>query len=187
MRLSSLAKSSLWLLSPTVVALAFTDTPSLAQSANAQPAPMLISQPNEETSTPKLRRSYIGVGATIGLSDSDETGLGEGGFSIISRVGFTENLGLHNVAIFSDEFTSNFALTIRLPVKSDQSGRTLVDPFIGPGITIQDGEIEALVSAGADVPLTPDIAATARLNIGFTNDDTEIGIILGLGYNFKLF
>jgi hypothetical protein len=148
---------------------------------------MLISQPNEETSTPKLRRSYIGVGATIGLSDSDETGLGEGGFSIISRVGFTENLGLHNVAIFSDEFTSNFALTVRLPVKSDQSGRTLVEPFIGPGITIEDGEVDALVSAGADVPLTPDIAATARLNIGFTNDDTEIGIILGLGYNFKLF
>lgn len=192
MRLSSLAKSSLWLLSPIVVALAFTDTPSSAQPVNARPASiqpesMPIGQQNEETSTPKPRRNYIGVGATIGLSDSDETGLGEGGFSIISRTGFTENLGLHGAAIFADTFTSNLAFTVRLPVKSDRSGRTLVEPFIGPGIIIQDDKIDALVSAGADVPLTRDITATARLNIGFPNDDTEIGIILGVGYNFKLF
>ena len=109
------------------------------------------------------------------------------GFSIISRTGFTENLGLHSAAIFADKFTSNLAFTVRLPVKSDRSGRTLLEPFIGPGIIVQDGEVDALVSAGVDVPLTRDIAGTARLNIGFPNDDTEIGIIFGLGYNFKLF
>ncbi len=187
MRLSSLAKSGFWLLIPTVVALAFTDTPSSAQPVIERPASTPIAQQNEEALAPKPRRNYIGVGGTIGLSDSDETGLGEGGFSIISRTGFTENLGLHSAAIFADEFTSNLALTVRLPIKSDRSGRTLVEPFIGPGIIVQDGEIDALVSAGADVPLTQDITATARLNIGFPNDETEIGIILGLGYNFKLF
>lgn len=195
MQLSSLARFSLWLLISTVVAPAFTGTPSSAQPAIAQPesqpesqpVSMPIGQQNDETSTPKPRRSYIGVGATIGLSDPDETGLGEGGFSIISRAGFTENLGLHTVSIFSDTFTGNLALTVRLPVKSGESARTLFEPFIGPGISIQDGEIGALVSTGADVPLTKDMTATARLNIGFPNDNTEVGIIFGLGYNFGLF
>lgn len=191
MRLSSFAKSSLWVLNLTVVTFAFTDTPSSAQPAIAQPefqpASMPISQQNRETSTPKPRRSYIGAAAAIDLSDSNEAGLEEGGFSIISRTGFTENLGLHSAAIFADQFTSNLAFTVRFPVQSGQSGRTLVEPFIGPGIIIQDGEIDALVSTGADVPLTKDMTATARLNISFPNGDTEVGMIFGLGYNFKLF
>ena len=191
MQLSSLTRFSLWLLNSTMVVVAFTGTPSSAQPASAQsesqPASILISQENGETSTPKPRRSYIGVGATIGLSDPDETGLGEGGFSIISRTGFTENLGLHSTAIFADELTSNLALTARIPVKSGESGRTLFEPFIGPGILIEDGEIDALVSTGADIPITRHMTATARFNVGFPNGDTEVGMILGLGYNFKLF
>ena len=174
-----------------MVVVAFTGTPSSAQPAIAQsesqPASILISQENGETSTPKPKRNYIGVGAAIGLSDSDETGLGEGGFSIISRTGFTQNLGLHSTAIFADELTSNLALTARIPVKSGESGRTLFEPFIGSGILIEDGEIDALVSTGADIPLTRHMTATARVNIGFPNGDTEVGMILGLGYNFKLF
>lgn len=190
MQLSSLTRFSFWILILTTVTSAFTVTPSSAQPAiaqpDSQPITMPISKQNGETpSNPST--SYIGVGATIGLSDPAQTGLGKGGFSILSRAGFTENLGLHTVAIFGDKFTGNLAFTVRLPVKSGESGRTMFEPFIGPGISIQDGEIGALVSTGADIPLSKDFTATARLNVGFPNGNTELGIIFGLGYNFRLF
>ncbi|MDX2271410.1 MAG: hypothetical protein NW237_05600 [Cyanobacteriota bacterium] len=196
MQLITLAKFSLWLLISMVIDTAFTGTPSSAQPAavtqtESQTVSMPISQQNDETSTPEPRRSYIGVGATIGLSEPDEagfqTGLGKGGFSIISRAGLTENLGLHTVAIFGDKFTGNLAFTVRLPVKSGESGSTLFEPFIGPGVIIEESEVSALVSTGADIPLSKDFTTTARLNIGFPNGNTDVGIIVGLGYNFKLF
>jgi hypothetical protein len=40
-----------------------------------------------------------------------------------------------------------------------------------------------LLTGGVDVPLSPQFTATAGVNVGFI-DDTEVGLLLGVGYNF---
>ncbi|MEB3118236.1 MAG: hypothetical protein VKL01_07700, partial [Limnothrix sp.] len=47
--------------------------------------------------------SYIGIGGAIGLSgDDDSSALGEGGFALLSKTAFSENLSLHNASILGN-------------------------------------------------------------------------------------
>ncbi|WP_322746072.1 hypothetical protein [Nostoc sp. LEGE 06077] len=43
-----------------------------------------------------------------------------------------------------------------------------------------------LVSGGIDVPLNTQFTATASVNAGFF-DRTEVGLLVGVGYNFSGF
>ncbi len=65
----------------------------------------------------------------------------------------------------------------------------LAAPYIGAGAAFKtgdDSEIGLLISGGIDVPLTPQFTATAAVNAGFFNT-TDIGLLLGVGYNFSGF
>ncbi|MEM6518995.1 MAG: hypothetical protein AAF722_06635 [Cyanobacteria bacterium P01_C01_bin.70] len=133
---------------------------------------------------PKDKRSYIGIGGNIGLN-GEESALGEGGFSIVSRTRIIEYLSLRNSTVFGDDTASMFALTGEIPL-TNASGDITAIPFLGAGIWLH-GEVDPLISAGVDVPLGQDFTLTNRVNFGFDDDDTDIGVTIGVGYNFELF
>ena len=130
------------------------------------------------------RRSYIGVGGNIGLS-GEESSLGEGGFSIVSRTRIVNYLSLRNSTIFGEDSASVFALTGELPL-TNAAGETVATPFLGGGLWFH-GEVDPVLSAGVDVPLGRDFTITNRVNVGFDSEETDIGLLIGIGYNFNLF
>ena len=135
-------------------------------------------------------RSYLGLGGNIGIN-GESTTLGDGAFSILGRTTFTKNISLHTSTIFGDDNVSAFAVTLGIPIyKSSDDRLELLYPFIGGGIAIEDifgnFDTDGLLTAGVDVPITERIVTTTRINIGLADDDTDVGLLLGVGYNFSI-
>lgn len=131
--------------------------------------------------------SYLGIGGNIGLGG--DTALGDGGFAVFSKIGLTRSFSFRPAGIIDDD------PTILLPLTYDFNLRRGDDPFeparfapyLGAGAAIHTGDdtdVGFLVTGGVDVPLTPNFTATASVNASF-KDDTEVGILLGVGYNFR--
>ena len=138
--------------------------------------------------------SYIGIGANIGLGE-DDNAVGEGSFAIFSKIGLTPNLSARPAVFVSDN------PTILLPVTFDfipgisrttenvtqrVSGLT-VSPYAGAGVAISTGDgasVDFLATGGVDVPLSPQISATAAVNATLF-DNPAVGLMLGVGYNFR--
>lgn len=132
--------------------------------------------------------SYIGVGANIGLSGGDSA-LGDGNFTILSKIGFTRALSVRPSVILGDN------TTILIPVSYDFSFQQLGDlseplpvaPYIGAGAAIKtgdDSQAAFLISGGVDIPLNSQFTATAAVNAAFF-DRTDVGLLIGVGYNFR--
>lgn len=154
------------------------------QSASAQ------TEPNDQQKADIPTRSYAGLGGNIGLG-GDSTALGDGAFSLVGRTAFTKNISLHTSTMFASDSVGAFALTFGIPIfRSSGEPLELLYPFVGGGIAIEDFfgdfETDGLVTVGIDVPLAERITTTARLNLGFAEDDTDVGLLLGVGYNFSI-
>ena len=64
-----------------------------------------------------------------------------------------------------------------------------IAPYFGLGAVIETGdksETALLVTGGIDVPLNSRLTATAAVNAGFFSK-TDVGVLLGVGYNFRGF
>ncbi|WP_199344679.1 MULTISPECIES: hypothetical protein [Nostoc] len=134
--------------------------------------------------------SYIGVAANIGLSGGDSS-LGDGNFAVVSKIGLTNSISVRPSAVFGDNTTVLLPITYDFTFQSaDAFSEPLpIAPYVGVGAaykTGDDSQFAFLVSGGIDVPLTPQFTATAAVNAGFFNE-TDIGLLLGVGYNFSGF
>jgi hypothetical protein len=146
--------------------------------------------PAAAQSTPPSKNpiSYLGIGSGIGL-DGNTTSLGTGGgLAILSKVGFTENLSLHDATVLfgSGAATSMIILTADFPIRNEV-GQTVISPFIGGGAMLRYKEgllISPAISGGIDIPLSKNFTGTVRINAGFPSDrNADIGILIGAGYN----
>ncbi len=134
-----------------------------------------------------IKEGYIGVGGNIGIGG--DTGIGEGSFSIISKVGLTRNFSARPSVLFGDNTTILLPVTVDFPSQNVETTRFNVAPYIGGGAVIStgdDSDIGVLLTGGIDVPINSQFTATAGVNVGFV-DETNIGVILGVGYNFSGF
>lgn len=162
------------------------DEPQADSASDLQPTE--IAQRSDEEKSDRI--NYTGIGGTIGLSDDGGTALGEGGFSIVGRFSLTNNLSVHAASVITDDSILSVALTGGAPIKNQETGRTIVYPFLGVGILAEtdDFEIDPLVSGGVDIPINDLITGTARVNASFGDDGTDVGIVLGVGVDvFELF
>jgi hypothetical protein len=135
--------------------------------------------------------SYLGAGVNIGLNGGSSA-LGDGNFTILSKIGLTRTFSARPSILLGDN------ATILLPLTYDFSFQSVGDPFseplpiapyLGVGAAIRTGddtEAAFLVTGGVDVPLNNQFTATAAVNAGFFNN-TDIGLLLGVGYNFSGF
>ncbi|WP_413174630.1 hypothetical protein [Anabaena azotica] len=163
-------------------------SPSSAQTAQ----PNQLAQADVSIARPtRGGSSYIGVGGNIGLSGGNSS-LADGNFTVISKIGFTRSLSLRPSAILGDN------TTFLIPITYDFSFQSVGDPFteplpiapyVGVGAALKTGdnsETAFLVTGGVDIPLNNRFTATAAVNAGFF-DQTDVGLLVGVGYNFSGF
>jgi hypothetical protein len=134
--------------------------------------------------------SYVGIAANIGLGGGDSS-LGDGNFAIVSKIGLTNSISVRPSAVIGDNTTVLLPITYDFNFQSaDAFSEPLpIAPYIGVGAaykTGDDSQFAFLISGGIDVPLTPQFTATAAVNAGFF-DQTDVGLLLGVGYNFSGF
>jgi len=135
--------------------------------------------------------SYVGIAGNIGVSGGDSA-LGDGNFMVISKIGLSNAISVRPSAVIGD----NTAFLI--PVTYDFSFQQASDPFseplpiapyVGAGAAIKTGDdtqAAFLVTGGIDVPLNAQFTANAAVNAAFF-DETDIGLSIGVGYNFGRF
>ncbi len=134
--------------------------------------------------------SYIGVGGFIGFDD--DSALGDGAFSVLSKIGFSRNFSIRPSVLFDEDAVFLIPVTVDFPVNNiTDTGvqRISVAPYFGAGISINtdddtDDDVGFLVTGGVDVPVSRKITATGGVNIGFSDDNADVGLLLGVGYNF---
>jgi hypothetical protein len=131
--------------------------------------------------------SYFAVGGNIGIT-GDASGLGKGGGGTLGKTGYSENISLHTGGIILGDSASVGALTYDFPVRAD-TGAVLLSPFVGAGaiwadLFNEDFSFGPLFMAGVDVPISYSFILTGRVNVGYLRENTEVGIMLGVGYIF---
>ena len=131
--------------------------------------------------------SYIGIAGNLGLGG--DSALGDGNFMVISKVGITDILSIRPSVVLGDD------TVILAPVTYDFSFKQVTDPFsealpfspyVGAGLALATGdgsELSFLITGGVDVPLSDKLTATAAINAAFF-DQTDLGLSVGVGYNF---
>ncbi|MBW4510434.1 MAG: hypothetical protein KME64_28545 [Scytonematopsis contorta HA4267-MV1] len=166
-----------------------TSIPDEAIPDYSQPSSTPTSNPpSTEKAKPRSLGNYIGVGGTIGVSGSGE-GLSHGGLTIINKRDLNDFLSVRGTTVFGgDQNDSTLALTVNFPVRTS-SGQIQLVPFLGGGMLVRSQSnfeninIRGLLTAGIDVPLSRRFTATTMVNVGLFQN-TEVGVQLGLGYNF---
>ena len=133
--------------------------------------------------------SYVGIGGNIGI-DGD-TALGRGSFVINGKIGLTRTLSFRPAAIIGDDTVFLFPLTYDFRIQStDPFEPVRFAPFVGGGLALstdEDDNLGFMVTGGVDFPLSPQFVANAALNIGFLEDTTDFGLMVGIGYTFVSF
>jgi hypothetical protein len=146
--------------------------------------------------------NYLGIGINIGLTEEDdvaeadaddggETALGDAGFVINGKIGLSRNISLRPGVIVGDDALFMVPLTYDFLIpRVDPFEPVRFAPFLGGGVALStdsDDNIGFLLTGGVDVPLSRSFVANGSINIGFIEDETDIGIILGVGYTFPDF
>jgi hypothetical protein len=180
------------------------DVPTFPTTEPQTPAPEINPQTPtpetiQQTPTPRMEQeiipgratrsgsSYIGAGGNIGLGG--RTTISEGSFAVFSKIGLTRNLSVRPAALIGDNTVVLVPVTLDFPLQSlTEMGEEQISvaPYLGAGAAIstgQDNTLGLLISGGVDVPVSRQLTATAGVNVGFI-DETEIGLLLGIGYNF---
>ncbi|MEH2192397.1 MAG: hypothetical protein V7K98_06975 [Nostoc sp.] len=155
----------------------------------AQPSATKVAQSDIDLGrTTRGGSSYLGVAGNIGLSGDGSSSLGDGNFAVVSKIGLTNSISVRPSAVFGDNTTILLPVTYDFTFKSADafSEPLAIAPYIGVGAaykTGDDSQFAFLASAGIDVPLNAQFTATASVNAGFF-DQTDVGFLLGVGYNF---
>lgn len=156
---------------PTEATLPETTAPKVAQSI----------EPGRGT---RSGSSYVGVGLNVGLTG--DTALGDTNFTVLSKIGLTRTISVRPSVIIGDDADILIPVTLDFPSYTADDIGISAAPYVGAGVAITTGDsdlVRLLLTGGVDVPITPQFTATAAVNAAVF-DDTDIGILLGVGYNF---
>ncbi len=161
-----------------------------ATQADKPSAPDRVAQADINVSPGRVTRggpSYVGIAANLGLSGG--SALGDGNFTVISKIGLTRTFSVRPAAVLGDNPVILVPITYDFNLRSVEpfSEPLPISPYLGGGVAIKTGDstdAAFLVSGGIDVPLNRQFTATAAVNAAFFSD-TDVGLLLGVGYNFR--
>jgi hypothetical protein len=153
-----------------------------AEEIQAHKIAQLLSGEREEV---EQRNGYLGFGGNI-PANASTSALGNGGLVILGRVGLMKHLSVEATGIVNNKIGGSVALTGNLPIVNKETNKLVARPFIGGGILIHE-KIDPLATGGVTVPLTNELTGIIKVDVGFLKKETEVGVMLGIGYNFDLF
>ena len=165
-----------------------------AQSATAQTAPVegaaALTYPNTEAplelAQSRRRRtrgaansSFVGIGGDIGYADDIS-------FAVISKIAFANRIAVRPSVLFGDDVAVLVPVTYDFRQYAPDAGGFRIIPYGGVGAAYSSGDgdsdINLLLSAGVDVPVTRQITVNAQANLGLFSD-TDFGVTVGAAYN----
>ena len=161
---------------------ASSQTPANATGRRGQE--QRVAQEVEPGRATRSGSSYIGIGGNIGLTG--DSGLGDSGFAVFSKIGLTRNFSVRPSVIFSNDTDFIIPVTFDFPIEAEPFQRINFAPYVGAGVLISTNDnnnIGLAITGGVDVPISNQFTATAGLTAGFS-DQTNLGITVGIGYNF---
>ncbi|MEH1852665.1 MAG: hypothetical protein V7L11_13620 [Nostoc sp.] len=176
--------------SATLTSEVVQPTSQSVSQTTAQPSATKVAQSDIDLGrTTRGGSSYLGIAGNVGLNGAGDASLGDGNFAVISKIGLTNSISVRPSAVFGDNTTILLPVTYDFTFKSADafSEPLAIAPYIGVGAAYKTGDnskFAFLASAGIDVPLTPQFTATVAINAGFF-DTTDVGLLLGVGYNFN--
>lgn len=135
--------------------------------------------------SPTEKYSYVGVGGNIGLSDAD-TGTAESGFAVISKVAITNNISVRPSVVIGSDTSITVPVTYDFSVRNSSTSSSLT-PYVGGGVVFATGggdDTDLMVTTGVDYRFKPNLVGNASVNVGFGDDRTDVGLMLGVGYVF---
>lgn len=138
-------------------------------------------EPGRET---RSGSSYVGAGGNIGLTG--ESGIGENGFALFSKIGLTRVLSVRPMVVFAGDTDFIIPITYDFAIAAEPFQRINLAPFVGIGAIIttnSERNAGLALMGGVDIPITANFTAVGSVTLGFV-DTTSVGILLGVGYNF---
>jgi hypothetical protein len=138
-------------------------------------------EPGRET---RSGSSYVGAGGNIGLTG--ESGIGNNGFALFSKIGLTRALSVRPMVVFSDDTDFIIPITYDFPIAAEPFQRINLAPFVGVGAiitTYRERNAGLALTGGVDIPINANFTAVGSVTVGFV-DTTSVGLLLGVGYNF---
>ncbi|UBF25353.1 hypothetical protein K9N68_27695 [Kovacikia minuta CCNUW1] len=135
---------------------------------------------------PRPNPSYFGVGVNLGAGG--DSALGDISAAIYSKIALGSYISFRPAVLISSDATFLLPVTYDFPVIS-LSEYIRLAPYAGIGAAFSTGEdsnADLLLTAGVDIPLSPQFAATIGVNIG-PFDKFDIGFLLGVAYTFGEF
>ena len=173
---------------PTEPTTPTTEPPTTPETA----PPATNPDPIEPGSSTRGGSSYVGVGANIGIDGS--TALGDTNFTVISKIGLTNAVSARPSVIIGDNTTILIPVTYDFNLRptgidTGSEAGSIFAPYLGGGLGIStgdDSDVGPMLTAGVDVPIGTQFTANVAANVGFL-DETEVGVQVGVGYNFAGF
>lgn len=145
----------------------------------------LLAQRSSRAISPTEKYSYVGVGGNIGLSDAD-TGTGETGFAVMSKVAITNNISVRPSVVIGSDTSITVPVTYDFLVRNSNTSSSIT-PYVGGGVVFATGggdDTDLMVTTGVDYRFKPNWVGNASVNVGFGDDRTDVGLMLGVGYVF---
>ncbi|MEL7072101.1 MAG: hypothetical protein AAGN15_26145 [Cyanobacteria bacterium J06581_3] len=160
-----------------------TEASELAYPAIEEPTELAQRRPRRRTTGARGGSNYIGIGADFGYADDFS-------FAAISKFELTDKLAIRPSLLFGDDFSVLVPVTYDFTAFNSNVGGFPLSPYAGVGASYTSGDgdddINLLLSAGLDIPLSQQFTANAQVNWGVLND-SEFGVTVGVGYNLGNF
>lgn len=135
---------------------------------------------------PRSNPSYLGVGVNLGAGG--DSALGDISAAVYSKIALGSYISFRPAVLISSDATFLLPVTYDFPV-INLSEYIRLAPYAGIGASFSTGEdsnADLLLTAGVDIPLSPQFAATIGVNMG-PLDTFDIGFLLGVAYTFGEF
>ncbi|MBD2309883.1 S-layer homology domain-containing protein [Chroococcidiopsis sp. FACHB-1243] len=167
--------------------------PTPTETTPEETAPTDTTAPTPDVQPGRATRgvsSYLGVAANFGLTG--DSALGDGtNVAVFSKIGLLNYLSVRPTVVIIDDPAILIPITYDFNLqRAEALDETFsIVPYLGGGIGIKTGEdssVGFLLTGGLDVPLGSQFTANAAVNALF-GDDTDVGISVGVGYNFSGF
>ncbi len=169
---------------PAAVTTPPVETEAAALTYPVTEEPLELAQSRRRRTQGVTNSSFVGVGGDIGYA-------GDISFAVISKIAFTNRLAVRPSVLIGNDFAVLVPVTYDFRQYAPEAGGFQFIPYGGVGAAYNssedsDSDVNLLLSAGVDVPVSRRFTVNAQANLGVFND-TDFGVTVGAAYNIGSF